>query len=294
MQALTARRSIEMDPDQAESVAGAARNDADVADAPNAAPGKALSEAARGRWPKRPPAARRRPRARPSWPASAKSTDAAAWIPSVTTIGRSRPHDGFLTYLRLWANLLVVGLLSLLESVASSPDVAWPLVPHPRRLVDGLGLGIALTLVLQAVVSPAAARIEPSPPGVTPRTPLGGSYRSQVLKVIDGDTLEARVHVWMGQELITRVRLLDIDAPEFGGACAEERRLAGGAQTRLAELVGAGPVLLADVRPDKYFGRVVGRIILPRRAGCRRGAARRGPARPYRGGARASWCGLAR
>jgi micrococcal nuclease len=158
-------------------------------------------------------------------------------------------------------------------------------------LAAGFGLGAALTLAVQAVVTPASARLDqPQQAAVSPRTPLNGAYRATILKVIDGDTVEARIHVWMGQEVVTRLRLLDIDAPEFSSGCAEERRLAGGAQTRLAQLVSGGPVLVADVRPDKYFGRVVGRLVLADGRDAGAALLAEGLARPYRGGARLNWC----
>lgn len=83
-----------------------------------------------------------------------------------------------------------------------------------------------------------------------------------MLRVIDGDTVEARVHVWMGQEVVTRFRLNSIDAPELTGACAAERDLAECARLRLAALAGGQDVTLVDIRPDKYFGRVAGRLLM--------------------------------
>ena len=129
--------------------------------------------------------------------------------------------------------------------------------------------------------------------GVTGRTPLAGAYQAQVLTVIDGDTIEVRVHVWMGQEVVTRVGLKDIDAPEIKGACGQERDVALAARDRLAALVSGQPVLLTEIRPDKSFGRVVGRIVLVDGvvdAGGSLLAA--GLARPYRGGRRQGWCDL--
>ncbi len=128
--------------------------------------------------------------------------------------------------------------------------------------------------------------------GVGPRSALAGAYRAHLVKVVDGDTIEVRVHVWLGQEVITRVRLLGIDAPEIAGACGPERSQAVAARDRLAALLGEGPLTLIDLRPDKYFGRVVGRVLTG--AGDDAGAAliREGLARPYAGGRRQGWCTL--
>lgn len=108
-----------------------------------------------------------------------------------------------------------------------------------------------------------------SPPvhegGAAPAAPaaLPGAYRARILRVIDGDTVEVRVQAWIGHEIVTRLRLAGIDAPELNGACPSERALAARARDRLAELASGEEAVLADIRPDKYFGRVAGRLILP-------------------------------
>jgi endonuclease YncB( thermonuclease family) len=48
------------------------------------------------------------------------------------------------------------------------------------------------------------------------------SYPARVVRVIDGDTFEARVRVRPGLEVTTRVRLRRIDAPELHARCASE------------------------------------------------------------------------
>jgi endonuclease YncB( thermonuclease family) len=122
------------------------------------------------------------------------------------------------------------------------------------------------------------------------RTPLAGTYRARVLGVIDGDTIEARVHVWMGQEVVARVRLRDIDAPELNSGCAEERQRAVAARERLAGFIGSGAVTLADVQADKYFGRVVARVSTVDGADAGAMLLAERLARVYGGGRRMSWC----
>ena len=58
-------------------------------------------------------------------------------------------------------------------------------------------------------------------------------YQVDVLRVNDGDTFEARVHLRPGQHLITRVRLRGIDAAELNARCAYELRLAESAHAAL-------------------------------------------------------------
>ncbi|MGL4440750.1 MAG: thermonuclease family protein [Bosea sp. (in: a-proteobacteria)] len=162
----------------------------------------------------------------------------------------------------------------------------------------GLVAGTLLATALPGAVREAAARNDATirktdtSPAVNTRTPLAGAYQAQVLNVVDGDTVEARVHVWMGQEVVTRIRLKDIDAPEVTGACGPERERAIAARDRLAELVHGAGIVLADVRPDKYFGRVVARVVMSDGQDAGAILLSEGLARPYRGGRRQSWCVL--
>jgi endonuclease YncB( thermonuclease family) len=89
---------------------------------------------------------------------------------------------------------------------------------------------------------------------------LAGPVDASLVRVIDGDTIEVRAHLWLGLELTTRVRLADIDAPELDGACPAERELAKAARAFLA-LRLSPMVTLRDVRQDKYGGRVVARVL---------------------------------
>ena len=63
-----------------------------------------------------------------------------------------------------------------------------------------------------------------------------------VIRTIDGDTFEARVHLPPGLDLITRVRLRGIDAPELKASCAQELQMAEAATDALRDLLGEGEV----------------------------------------------------
>ena len=86
-----------------------------------------------------------------------------------------------------------------------------------------------------------------------------GPLSADLIRVIDGDTIEVRAHLWLGLELTTRVRLSDIDAPELDGGCPAERELAGTAREYLTVILSPA-VTLRDIRQDKYGGRVVDRV----------------------------------
>ena len=88
---------------------------------------------------------------------------------------------------------------------------------------------------------------------------ISGPVEAGLIRVIDGDTIEVRAHLWLGLELTTRLRLADIDAPELDGTCPAERDLAKSAREFLARTLSA-TLVLYGVRRDKYGGRVVARV----------------------------------
>jgi micrococcal nuclease len=119
------------------------------------------------------------------------------------------------------------------------------------------------------------------------------SYGAAVLHVVDGDTVTVRVPIWLGQELVTKVRLKGIDAPEMRGACPSEIVRAEAARNALAALIDGQMVRLTDVTQDKYGGRVVARLMLA--SGVDAGAAlvAAGHAKIWRGRREMGWCSLA-
>lgn len=131
--------------------------------------------------------------------------------------------------------------------------------------------------------------------------PLAGPVPAQVVSVLDGDTLEVRVRLWLGQELRTRVRLAGIDAPELSARCEGARALARRARAFLVAQIGSaegaggagGTVRLRDIRNGKYAGRVVARVETPDGEDLGRSLIASGLARPYGGGRRKPWCDAA-
>jgi endonuclease YncB( thermonuclease family) len=78
-----------------------------------------------------------------------------------------------------------------------------------------------------------------------------------VTDVIDGDTLEVRVMVWLGQEVVTRVRIDGIDTPEKRG----KWDMAEQARVMTEQLLTDAQVALYDIQHDKYGGRVRARVV---------------------------------
>ena len=114
-----------------------------------------------------------------------------------------------------------------------------------------------------------------------------------VVRTIDGDTFEALVHLAPGQDVMTRVRLRGIDAPELKAACSEELRLAEAATEALRDLLRQGEVAIYNIGPDKYQGRVVADVATRRSGNVAAVLMAAGHVRSYNGGHRDGWCATA-
>lgn len=115
-------------------------------------------------------------------------------------------------------------------------------------------------------------------------------HRVDVVRTIDGDTFEARVHLSPGLEPVTRVRLRGIDAPELKASCARELQMAEAASDALRVLLGEGGVTIFNIGPDKYAGRVVADVATRRTGNVSTAMLAAGHARSYGGGHRNGWC----
>lgn len=150
---------------------------------------------------------------------------------------------------------------------------------HPRgRRAFSLATTILAAAALTAVAALAAGDV------------LRGPVPAQVVGVVDGDTIRVTAHIWLDQRLETLVRLAGVDAPELRGHCEEERFLAAEARDFLAGRIVGTDVSLAEVEYGKFAGRVVARVITADGEDLGESLLRAGLARPYDGGARASWC----
>jgi endonuclease YncB( thermonuclease family) len=147
--------------------------------------------------------------------------------------------------------------------------------------------GGLIVLTMQSRPAPAA-RADVGPPSAAPAR--GATHPAEVLRVIDGDTFEARVHVWPGLDITTKIRLRGIDAPELKAHCPAERAMAEAARDALRDLLAEGPIGVSAVTPDKYGGRVVADTATRSVASVSAELHARGLARSYGGGHRRGWC----
>lgn len=110
-----------------------------------------------------------------------------------------------------------------------------------------------------------------------------------VIRTIDGDTFLARIRQRDGRDLVVRVRLRGIDAPELKASCQEELDKAEAAARTLRDLLGQGGVTITNLGPDKY-GRVLADVATRRTANVSAALLAGGFARSYNGGHRDGWC----
>jgi endonuclease YncB( thermonuclease family) len=153
----------------------------------------------------------------------------------------------------------------------------------------GLVCGGLVVLTVQSRPAPAVAA-EPAPLPPIARAAPTATHPAEVLRVIDGDTFEARVHVWPGLDITTKVRLRGIDAAELRARCPEERALAEAARDALRALLAEGDVAVMRVGLDKYGGRILADAATRKTPNVSDALLAQGHARVYGGGHREPWC----
>lgn len=123
---------------------------------------------------------------------------------------------------------------------------------------------------------------------------ITGPIEAEILRVIDGDTVEVRAHIWPGHSVQTRVRLADVDAPEIRRVACEAEREAGHAARAFVESLlqpdGASGVRvhIRNVHLGSFAGRVIAAMDLPDGRDLGSVLLEEGLATPY--SARGGWC----
>jgi endonuclease YncB( thermonuclease family) len=163
----------------------------------------------------------------------------------------------------------------------------------PRSIVAG-GLFVA-GLAAGAAIGPVGSGrtevlTETPPTGAVTVAPVALRYPADVLRVFDGDTFEARVHVWPGLDVTTRVRLRGIDAPELKSRCNDEYARAQSAREALTAMLAQGGVHVTEIGPDKYNDRVIGAASTRTTADISKALLDAGLVRRYDGRRRDGWC----
>jgi endonuclease YncB( thermonuclease family) len=145
------------------------------------------------------------------------------------------------------------------------------------------------TIIGNVLGSPAAGRGD-SLPGFASGALVRHAHAAELLRVLDGDTFEARVRLWPGLDVITKVRLRGVDAPELSARCFEERDKAEAARDALRRILAEGQIGISQVTLDKYGGRVVALASTAATPDVSAALIAAGVGRPYAGGRRQGWC----
>jgi micrococcal nuclease len=163
---------------------------------------------------------------------------------------------------------------------------------HPPFAFTAVAASVWLSASAPLTRQPGA----PAPAASTPISPVahaappGLLVPADLLRVIDGDTVEVRALIWLDQHVTTRVRLRGIDAPERNARCPGEARKAEAAAEALERTLGGRRLYLSEIGRDKYGGRVLARIVTGEGDDVGRALLAAGHARPYGGRARSGWC----
>jgi endonuclease YncB( thermonuclease family) len=173
--------------------------------------------------------------------------------------------------------------------------------PHHGNTLMVAGAMLALGVFVGAAVRPAltpqaAAPVELARAAAFPVAPTAlkldpqHSYPAEVIRVIDGDTFQARVRVWPGLDVDTKVRLRGIDAAELHARCDDERVKAEAARAALQTILAEGGVAISRVGVNKYGGRVDASASTRSTADVSAAMLNGGWARVYDGRKRGTWC----
>lgn len=119
---------------------------------------------------------------------------------------------------------------------------------------------------------------------------VNGKWDAELVRVIDGDTFEAKVKIWNNNFVFVKVRILGIDTPEKNGDCEEEKVLALKAKNYLKELLSKSKnLVLFNVKDGKYGGRTLANVRVNNKD-ITSILLRKPFVRPYKGKKRKSWC----
>ncbi|MBL4781757.1 MAG: thermonuclease family protein [Porticoccaceae bacterium] len=128
-----------------------------------------------------------------------------------------------------------------------------------------------------------------------------GPYDAQLVRVVDGDTIELGVELWPGLIQRVNIRLDGINTPEkrintkkIKDQGKRDRaiceKIAGVAATEFTQaFVEKGSITVDDVRNGKFTGRVLGNVFVDGNS-LADALLASGHARLYGGGKRQPWC----
>lgn len=170
----------------------------------------------------------------------------------------------------------------------------WSVTGVRRRQPGWHGQPAALFLFVAGLVVGGLVIAPKTPltrdPVLTDLAPTARPRPVSLVRVVDGDTFEARLRTDSGREVTTRIRLRSIDTPEFAARCRREYEMAQAARRALDGILAEGDIRIRSIGPDKYAGRIVAEASTRRTSDVSQAMIAAGHARRYAGGRRAGWC----
>jgi endonuclease YncB( thermonuclease family) len=116
-----------------------------------------------------------------------------------------------------------------------------------------------------------------------------GPYKAELVRVIDGDTIDVTIELWPGLTQRARIRLEGVNTPEKRTRLQCEKK-AGIAATEFTQaFVDKGAITVDGVRNGKFAGRVLGKVFVDGNS-LSDALLVSGHARHYSGGKRLPWC----
>ena len=125
---------------------------------------------------------------------------------------------------------------------------------------------------------------------------ISGPISATLTHIIDGDTIGVVLTPWLYTNVRTNVRIAGIDTPEIRRPKCEEERAKGHlAVEHITQLLGAvddnaPAIVLTDIIPDKFGGRVVAQVQTANGVNLGQSLLNAGLAQPYDGGTKPLWC----
>ena len=149
---------------------------------------------------------------------------------------------------------------------------------------------------LQDTGNTAAPQPIGAAPNMRPRQDtVAGPVAARVTKTGDGDTVQTVADIWPGMTVLIDIRMGEIDTPEKKGRakCTQEAELAEAATAETRRLLEGKPVLLYNIKYEKYGGRLLADIVTQDGVNAAQNLTAKGYAAPYDGGKKQSWCTIA-
>lgn len=86
------------------------------------------------------------------------------------------------------------------------------------------------------------------------------TYKAKLMRVVDGDTVDAEIDLGFGVFMKQRVRLYGINTPESRTRDLEEKERGLAAKARLTELLGKEFIIETILNKRGKFGRILGTL----------------------------------